>query len=164
MEVHQYFTFYFKGFIMDKTIKKSSAGALFKGNEGYLTLGLQRVNVKMVKATEQQMAKPNSPTFRLVQIDKNNPEFRKDLCGLFLKQTNGGTNFYEGSLEIGFGVMQITIWKIAEEKRKSDTSPTMAIFGKLMLERLDKNTDNNSATNSNQDIPEVEISDDEIPF
>lgn len=103
---------------MDKTIKKSSAGALFKGNEGYLTLGLQRVNVKMVKAKEQQMAKPNSPTFRLVQIDKNNPEFRKDLCGLFLKQTNGGTNFYEGSLEIGFGVMQITIWKIAEEKEK----------------------------------------------
>jgi hypothetical protein len=86
------------------------------------------------------------------------------LCGLFLKQTNGGTNFYEGSLEIGFGVMQITIWKIAEEKRKGDTSPTMAIFGKLMLERLDKNTDNNSATNSNQDIPEVNIDEDEIPF
>lgn len=149
---------------MDKTIKKSSAGTLFKGNEGYLTLGLQRVNIKMVKATEQQMAKPNSPTFRLLQIDKNNPEFRKDLCGLFLKQTNGGTNFYEGSLEIGFGVMQITIWKIAEEKRKGDTSPTMAIFGKLMLERLDKNTDNNSATNSNQDIPEVNIDEDEIPF
>lgn len=53
--------------------------------------------------------------FRL-QIDKNNPELRKDLCGLFLKQTNGGTNFYEGSLEIGFGVMQITIWKIDEDK------------------------------------------------
>jgi hypothetical protein len=40
----------------------------------------------------------------------------------------------------------------------------MAIFGKLMLERLDKNTDNNSATNSNQDIPEVNIDEDEIPF
>ena len=54
--------------------------------------------------------------------------------------------------------------KIAEEKRKGETSPTMAIFGKLMLERLDKNTDNNSATNSNQDIPEVNIDEDEIPF
>ena len=34
----------------------------------------------------------------------------------------------------------------------------------VFVKRLDKNTDNNSTTNSNQDIPEVEISDDEIPF
>lgn len=120
--------------MISKTIKPSKAGLLF-GSKGYLMIGLERYDVKIKKATDEQRKSDKAPEFRLVQYDRKDPKFTRDICGLFQCEANGKI-FFEGSIEVGFGIMNITIWQIAEENRKSAKSPTAFIKGKLQMEKI----------------------------
>ena len=136
---------------MNKIVKQSKAGNLWKG-VGYLVVGLQRIDVKIVKNNSQNQ---KAPKFKLVQYDKNNPEFQRTICGLFEEKTKNGKKYYVGTIELGFGVMQIKIFTL---EPKTEKSPTSIIFGRLLMENLDK------SSNEKEDIPQVDIDDEDIPF
>jgi len=133
-----------------KITKRVKAGALWNG-VGYLQIGLDRIDIKVLKVEKKN---EKSPDFKLVRVLGLKEQF---LCSLFVNNTKDKKNYLNGTIEIGFGDMEIKIFKIDEEKRKDkEKSPTSIIFGRLLMEDISKN---------NEDIPaNIEVSDEDIPY
>jgi len=138
---------------MNKIVKQAKAGALWNG-KGYLTIGLERYDVKIIH--NQDANKQNSPKYKLVHVAGLKERF---LCSLFESNTNNGKAFLNGTIEVGFGQMEIKIFPIDESKRKDkEKSPTSIIFGRLLMMDIDKKEE----TEQNYDV--VDIPEEEIPL
>jgi len=132
-----------------KIVKRSKCGVLWN-EKGYLQIGLSRYDVKIVKNENQK--NENSPKWKLVLVEGLKEKF---LCNLFEKKTNAGKTYFNGTLELGFGEMEIKIYSIDKDKRKDEKSPTSIMFGRLLMEDIEK---------KNEDIPSVDIDEEELPF
>ena len=134
-----------------KIVKRSKCGVLWNG-KGYLQIGLSRYDVKIVKNENQK--NENSPKWKLVLVDGLRERF---LCSLFENTTKNKKTYFNGTLELGFGQMEIKVYSIDKGKRKDEKSPTSIMFGRLLMEDIDK-------TKESEDIPSVDIDEEELPF
>ncbi len=115
-------------------IKSGQAGNIFPGNTGYLQIGLTTYDVKIVAAKKEE-GNINQTNIRLVQYDKRKDEIKKEICGLTKEVAYTGNTFLLGAFNVGFGYMEIKLWYVAKESRKSDNSPIMFIVGTLQNEQ-----------------------------
>jgi len=137
-----------------KIVKRTKCGALWNG-KGYLQIGLEKYDVKVVNAEQKSK---NSPKYKLVRVEGLRERF---LCSLFENTTNNGKTYLNGTIELGFGEMEIKVFKIDDDKRKDkEKSPTSIMFGRLIMEDIDKD----KAEEPDPDTTEIDIPEDEIPF
>ncbi|GEM_PF-4605858 len=121
-------------------IKKTNAGTLFKNNTGKLIVGLTIFDIAMVKNDKTEH---NSPPYKLIQY-KPGSNWQKTLCGLFMQQTNT-KSYYQGDINLGFGLMRIQLWK--NEQIKNDKSPVIYITASLVVEQPKTSTSSNENEN-----------------
>ncbi len=133
--------------------KSGNAGNIFPGNTGYLQIGLTTYDVKIVASKKEQI-EDNEPSIRLVQYDKRKNEIKKDICGLSKEIATTGNTFFQGVFNIGFGYMEIKLWYVAKESRKSENSPIMFIIGSL---QHDKNEQNKKKDEKESSYREVDL-------
>ncbi|MDX9743075.1 MAG: hypothetical protein RBT59_04595 [Arcobacteraceae bacterium] len=133
--------------------KSGNAGNIFPGNTGYLQIGLTTYDVKIVASKKEQIEN-NEPSIRLVQYDKRKGEIKKDICGLSKEIASTGNTFFQGVFNIGFGYMEIKLWYVAKESRKSENSPIMFILGSL---QHDKNEQNKKKDEKESSYGEVDL-------
>jgi hypothetical protein len=122
------------------------AGNIYPGNTGYLLIGLTKYDVKILKATKEQLEEETNADIRLVQFDKRKNQLIKDICGLVKEETDSGKIYFKGIFNIGFANMEIKIWNIAKEKRKDENSAIMFMVGSLEIEEIKQFRKNNIVT------------------
>ena len=134
-----------------KIVKQVKCGSLWSG-KGYIQIGLEKYDVKIVDNPQKNN---NSPKYRLVRVLGLKEQF---LCSLFENSTKGDKNYLNGTIELGFGEMEIKIFRIDEDKRKDkEKSPTSIIFGRLLMSETEKDSDDEEINGNN-------ATDEEAPF
>jgi hypothetical protein len=134
-----------------KIVKQVKCGSLWSG-KGYIQIGLEKYDVKIVDNPQKNN---NSPKYRLVRVLGLKEQF---LCTLFENSTKENKSYLNGTIELGFGEMEIKIFKIDDNKRKDkEKSPTSIIFGRLLMSETEKDSDNKEINDDN-------INDEEVPF
>lgn len=147
-KIYTYFAIISKKGERMKIVKRSKCGALWNG-KGYLQIGLNRYDVKVVKNDNKKSE--NSPNWKLVLVEGLRERF---LCSLFENKTKNEKTYLNGTLELGFGEMEIKIYLIDKDKRKDEKSPTSIMFGRLLMEDIDSKKEENVDV---ENIPEEEI-------
>jgi len=135
-----------------KITKKTKAGALWDG-KGYIQIGLDRYDIKIKKAEKKNN---KSPDYKLVRVLGLREQF---LCSLFVNNTKDNNTYLNGVIELGFGEMEVKIFKISDEKRKDkEKSPTSIIFGRLLMEDISEKTEDEIP------VDNVDVDEEKIPF
>ena len=135
-----------------KIVKQVKCGSLWSG-KGYIQIGLEKYDVKIVDNPQKNN---NSPKYRLVRVLGLKEQF---LCTLFENSTKGDKKYLNGTIELGFGEMEIKIFRIDEDKRKDkEKFPTSIIFGRLLMSETEKDNEDVEINNDNN------ATDEEAPF
>jgi hypothetical protein len=141
-----------------KIVKQVKCGSLWNG-KGYIQIGLEKYDVKIV---ENPQKNNNSPKYRLVRVLGLKEQF---LCTLFENSTKENKNYLNGTIELGFGEMEVKIFRIDENKRKDkEKSPTSIIFGRLLMSETEKNDTTTNTQNVPDNVPDIDIDEENIPF
>ena len=132
---------------MNKTIRRGNCGVINKDKTGYLKIGLTQHQVKLKRVPQVD----NDEKIKLQLVHKNN---NKRILDLFQQTTTNGKIYYSGNLDIGFGVMNISIFQFdGEIKSDYQANWLMTMRGKLIMQ----NIETNNSTNNEDDYDVDEI-------